>query len=75
MPKLTLNVDARVVREAKRYARAHGTSVSALVERFLGLFRRPLDRPKDPPVLGRLRGILKEADREEYRRRLARKYR
>jgi uncharacterized protein DUF6364 len=75
MAKLTLSVDARVVREAKRYAKAHGTSVSRLVERFLGLLGRPPGQPEHPPVLRRLRGMLKDGDREEYRRHLVRKYR
>lgn len=35
--KLTLSVDDGVVRRAKRYARARGTSISRLVERFLAL--------------------------------------
>ena len=40
MPKLTLGVDERVVRGAKRYAAARGTSVSRLVERYVDLFRQ-----------------------------------
>jgi len=75
MAKLTLSVDSGVVRRAKRYASAHGTSVSRLVERFLGLLGRPPARPDDPPILRRLRGILKEGSRAEYRRHLVRKYR
>lgn len=75
MSKLTLSVDSGVVRQAKRYAEAHGTSVSRLVERFLGLLGRPPARSADPPVLRRLRGILKGGGREEYRRHLVRKYR
>ena len=35
MAKLTLSVDEEVVRGAKRYAAARGTSVSRLVERYL----------------------------------------
>jgi hypothetical protein len=75
MAKLTLSVDSGVVRQAKRYAVAHGTSVSRLVERFLGLLGGPPARTDDPPVLRRLRGILKEGDRAAYRRHLVRKYR
>ena len=75
MRKLTLSVDPEVVRQAKRYAKARGTSVSRLVERFLGLLARPPVRPDDPPVLRRLRGILKDGDREDYRRYLDRKHR
>lgn len=75
MAKLTLSVDPDVVRRAKRYASARGTSVSRLVERFLGLLGRPPARTGDPPVLRRLRGILKGGSRAEYRRHLVRKYR
>lgn len=75
MGKLTLSIDSRVVRDAKRYAKAHGTSVSRLVERFFGLLGRPSSPPEHPPVLRRLRGILKDGDREQYRRHLIRKYR
>ena len=50
MPKLTLSVDEKVVRGAKRYAAARGTSVSQLVERHLDLLSRPFDPAKAPPV-------------------------
>ena len=43
MPKLTLSVDEKVVRSAKRYAAAQGTSVSRLVERYLDLLSRSFD--------------------------------
>ena len=36
MPKLTLSVDEKVIAGAKRYAEEKGTSVSQLVETFLG---------------------------------------
>lgn len=75
MTKLTLSIDPVVVRQAKRYAKARGTSVSRLVERFLGLLGRAPARTEDPPVLRRLRGILKKGDRQQYRRHLVRKYR
>lgn len=37
MSKLTLSVDHAVIVRAKRYAAAHHTSVSQLVERYLDL--------------------------------------
>jgi predicted HicB family RNase H-like nuclease len=43
MSKLTVNVDEKVERGAKRYAAAHGMSVSSLVERYLDLLSRPFD--------------------------------
>ena len=58
MPKLTLNVDAKVAAQAKRYAAHHDTSVSQMVERYLGLVGAPVtSREDDPPVLRMLRGL------------------
>src|SRR4051812_29832708 len=56
MPKLTLSVDETVVRGAKRYAAAHGPSVSQLVERSLDLLSKPPKRGDATPVLRLLRG-------------------
>jgi hypothetical protein len=74
MPKLTLSVDEKVVRGAKRYAAARGTSVSRLVERYLDLLSRPFDMEQAPPVLKMLRGAARGVPAGEYRRHLARKY-
>jgi Family of unknown function (DUF6364) len=59
LSKLTVNVDERVARGAKRCAAAHGTSVSSLVERYLKLLSRPFDTAKAPPVLRLLRGAAR----------------
>ena len=75
MPKLTLSVDSEVVRRAKRYAQARGTSVSRLVERFLRLVSSPTGKTAAPPVLKRLRGSLKGGRLADYRRHLQEKYR
>lgn len=77
MSKLTLSVDDAVVVRAKRYAAAHRTSVSQLVERYLDLLGRPVPATDATPVLARLRGSLKGAkvDVGEYHRHLERKYR
>ena len=76
MAKLTLSVDERVIARAKRYAQARGTSVSGLVEQLLDLAASsgPADADLPPPVLSRLRGTLKRAGVEDYRRYLERKY-
>ncbi len=79
MSKLTLSVDDAVVRRAKRYARARGTSVSRLVECFLDLLARGQGGARredetEPPVLRRLRGSLKGVTRADYRAHLERKY-
>lgn len=79
MTKLTLSVDDKVVKRAKRYASRRGTSVSRLVEVYLDALARPADAPDQdlPPVTRRLRGILKGAKprREDYIDYLERKYR
>ena len=78
MSKLTLSVDDGVVRRAKRYARARGTSISRLVERFLSLVATDdanAAARKEPPVLRRLRGALKGISPDAHRRHLERKYR
>lgn len=74
MPKLTLSVDKDVVRQAKRYAALHGTSVSQLVERYLVLLSAPSTHADDTPVLGLLRGAARGVSVEAHRRHLGRKY-
>ena len=78
MSKLTLSVDAGIVKRAKRYASQHGVSLSRLVERYLGMLsrREPEDPDEETPVTTRLRGILKgPLDERAYKRYLERKYR
>jgi hypothetical protein len=75
MPKLTLSVDEKVVRSAKRYAAAQGTSVSRLVERYLDLLSRSFDMADAPPVLRMLRGAARGIPPDAYRKHLMRKYR
>ena len=75
MAKLTLSVDDRVVSLAKRYAEGRRTSVSRLVEEYLGLVSRPTDAGLTP-VLTRLLGILKGSglDERAYKRHLREKH-
>ena len=76
MAKLTLSVDASVTARAKRYAKQRGMSVSQMVETYLGAVAGAApDASRDTPVLRSLRGTLKKADLEEYRRHLAARYR
>jgi hypothetical protein len=76
MSKLTLSVDEDVFARAKRYAKRQGVSVSALVEAYLSAVSDPRPSPPDdPPVLRSLRGLLKRADRDAYRKHLSAKYR
>lgn len=72
--KLTLSVEADVVRRAKRHARLHRTSVSSMVERFLALVVAAPDAPPTSRALRELRGVLKQGDRETHRRHLREKH-
>jgi hypothetical protein len=76
MAKLTLSVDDRVVTKAKRYAKLQGVSVSEMVESYLSAVADPTSAiTLETPILRSLRGSLKKADVEEYRRYLTAKYR
>jgi hypothetical protein len=79
--KLTLSVDPQVVARAKEYAQRNKTSVSELVQTYLAIVTKPsTPEPgkKLPPVLGSLRGLVKDDGldyREEHRKHLAARYR
>jgi hypothetical protein len=76
MAKLTLSVDNRVVARAKQYAKLRGVSVSAMVEAYLTAVAGPQSSAAGAaPILRSVRGVLKHADIEEYRKHLAAKYR
>jgi hypothetical protein len=76
MAKLTLSVDDHVVSRAKQYAKRRGVSVSEMVEAYLDAVAEP-----HPPTTGAasilrsVRGVLKNADIDQYRKHLAEKYR
>jgi hypothetical protein len=74
--KLTLSVDDRVVLRAKQYAKRRGVSVSKMVEAYLGAVAEPPSTVTGAaPILRSVRGTLKSADVDEYRKHLAAKYR
>ncbi len=71
--KLTLSIEEEVIEAARAFSHQNKTSISSLVARYLeALTSGP---GGTSPVVGRLRGILREgSDREAYRRYLAEKY-
>jgi len=76
MSKLTLSVNDRVISRAKQYAKRRGVSVSEMVEAYLDAVAGPPSPAiPDAPVLRLVRGCLRSADREEYKKHLASKYR
>ncbi|HEX4133673.1 MAG TPA: DUF6364 family protein [Bryobacteraceae bacterium] len=76
MAKLTLSVDDRIVSVAKQYAKRRGVSVSGMVEAYLAAVADPPSPARGAaPILRSVRGILRNADVNDYRRHLATKYR
>jgi hypothetical protein len=74
--KLTLSVDDRIVSVAKQYAKRRGVSVSGMVEAYLAAVADPPSPVRGAaPILRSVRGILRNADVNDYRRHLATKYR
>ncbi len=71
--KLTLSIDERVIRRAKRFSRRHGTSVSRLVSEFLSSLGR--EEGETTPAVSRLRGLLpSDVSLEDHHRHLEEKY-
>jgi hypothetical protein len=76
MAKLTLSVDDRVVSNAKQYAKRRGVSLSGMVEAYLAAVADPPSPARgSTPVLRSVRGILKNAEINDYRKHVAAKYR
>ena len=69
--KLTITIDAELLPRAKRYARAHGVSLSSFIERSL----RDLTEEDSPSFSAKWRGRFEAAGRDDPRYdALARKY-
>ena len=76
MSKLTLSVDSQVVSRAKRYAKLHGVSVSEMVEAYLAAVAEPSPPlASNTPILDALRGSLRNADPNAYKKHLVAKCR
>ena len=75
--KLTLRLDDRLIRDAKRHARQSGKSLSQMVAEYFSAVTSPDGaRGELTPAVSRLKGALAgtNVDREDYRRYLERKY-
>ena len=75
--KLTLRLDDQLVRDAERYARAAGKSLSQMVaEYFSALTSREAARGELTPTVSRLKGALAgtKVDRDDYRAYLEAKH-
>jgi hypothetical protein len=76
--KLTLRLDERLIRNAKRYSRRRGKSVSQLVADFFRLIEGDEEiagaelTPRVRALIGSLRGV--DVTEDDYRRHLEEKY-
>jgi len=75
--KLTLRLDARLIRQAKSYARRQGKSVSAIVADYFHRLAGPDTAEELSPPVRSLVGALKpgRVAEEDYRRYLTDKHR
>lgn len=72
--KLTLTVDEAVAERAHAYGRAHGTSISRLVNDFLARLT-VRNSTEQGPLVRELTGILPSGvDLDEYRRHMEEKH-
>lgn len=76
--KLTLKLDSSIIEQAKKYARKKNTSLSKLIESYLGLLVDPQDTQEVTPLVKSLSGVVqlrkKSEYKEEYKKHLMSKY-
>ena len=68
--KLTLTIEKEIIEIAKQYAKEKGQSLSEMVENYFKLvtWERRKIKPKElSPRIRRLRGIIKVAERIDYK--------
>jgi hypothetical protein len=75
MQRLSLDPDTEVTARVRRYAGEEGTSLAELAGADLSAGRPPDQVQNDgTSILNSLRGVLKQADQEDYRKHLREKY-
>jgi len=76
--KLTIKVDKETIERAKRYAKKHNTSISRLVENYLGRLTSAEKKTyKSDPLIKSLSGIISlnnDDYKSEYRDYIEKKY-
>jgi hypothetical protein len=73
--KMTVRVPREVLEEAKRYARAQGTTLTRLITLFLEQLSAENNALASAPIVRRLSGTLSpDVTEEDYRRHLDEKY-
>jgi hypothetical protein len=76
--KLTLKLDNSIIEQAKTYAKKKNTSLSKLIESYLGLLISPKDTQEVTPLVKSLSGVVdltKNFDyKKDYKKHLLNKY-
>ncbi len=76
--KLTLKLDISIIEQAKNYAKKKNTSLSKLIESYLGKLVEPNDAHKVTPLVKSLSGVVdlpKNFDvKKEYKKHIVNKY-
>lgn len=76
--KLTLKLNSVVIEQAKKYAKEKNTSLSKLIENYLGFLIDPKDDNEITPLVKSLSGIInlsKDYDyKKSYKNHLLKKY-
>jgi len=76
--KLTLKLDNSIIEQAKTYAKNKNTSLSKLVESYLGLLVDPQNIQEVTPLVKSLSGLIelpKNFDyKKDYKKHLTNKY-
>lgn len=76
--KLTLKLDSSIIEQAKNYAKEKNTSLSKLIETYLGLLVEPEKNQEVTPLVKSLSGVVKLPKnfdhKKEYKKHLLNKY-
>jgi hypothetical protein len=76
--KLTLKLDSSVILQAKIYAKKKNTSLSKIIESYLGLLVEPKNIQEVTPLVKSLSGVIdlpKNFDyKKDYKKHLTNKY-
>jgi hypothetical protein len=76
--KLTLKLENSVIEQAKSYAKKKNTSLSKLIESYLGLLVEPKDDKEVTPLVKSISGVValpKNFDhKKDYKKHLLNKY-
>lgn len=66
--KLTLKLDGDIIEQAKSYAKKENTSLSKLIESYLGLLVNTESNKEITPLVKSLSGVINLTDNLDYKK-------